>query len=201
MDRFKQCSGKQLPDGFRWQNEPKEWSFQGEQLQVQAPAGADFFVDPLGDAHRDSAPYLYTELTGDFTVVTRADAKMESEFDSACLMLWQDETHWAKVCYEMSYGWPSLVSVVTKGYSDDCNTLMTLAEPPYLRISRYGDTISMHYSLDEKNWYMLRYFRMDLQPTIRVGVVAQSPGGDGCSVWFSGFSVKAEPVTDIRGGV
>ncbi len=201
MDQFKNCSGKRLPDGFAWMNEPEQWRFEQEQLRVEAPAGADFFVDPLGDARRESGPFLYTELTGDFTVVTRVDVKMESEFDSACLMLWQDDSHWAKLCYEMSYGWPSIVSVVTKAYSDDSNTLMTLAEPPYLRISRYGSTVSMHYSLDEKTWYMIRYFRMDLEPTIRVGVVAQSPGGSGCSVWFSGFSVKAEPVVDVRGGI
>ena len=200
MDMFKGRKNRELPDGFRWMNEPEHWSFGDGQLEVRAPEGADFFVDPLGTSVRDSAPFLYTERSGDFTALTRVDAAMQAEFDSACLMVWQNESHWAKLCYERSYGWPSVVSVVTKGFSDDSNTLLTLSDAPYLRISRRGQTIAMHYSMDEKDWYMIRYFHMELSPTVRLGVVAQSPGGEECNVWFSGFTIVDTPVTDIRGG-
>ncbi len=201
MDCFKSVSGKNLPQGFAWMNEPREWVFKQEQLQIQAPAGADFFLDPRGEKPREPAPFLYMEHSGDFTVTTRVDVDMKSEFDSGCLMVWHSREFWAKICYEMSYGWPSIVSVVTKRHSDDSNTLMTLAEPPYLRLTRVGSSLAMHYSLDDKMWYLVRYCSLLMHDTVRIGVAAQSPGGEGCSVWFSGFSVIPEGIGPIRSGI
>lgn len=201
MDRFKGLSGRHCPEHFAWTNEPPNWHFAGDQLQFSVPAGSDYFRDPVGAAPVASAPFLSTAVSGDFTVVTRADADMKAEYDSACLMIYADPTRWAKLCYEFSYGWPSLVSVVTDEVSDDCNSLLTLASPPYLRLSRRGDTVAMHYSVNEKTWYLIRYFRLTLPQEIRVGVVGQSPAGQGCNVWFNGFSLSDQVVADFRSGL
>lgn len=43
-------------------------------------------------------------------------------YDSASVMVMQDMEHWAKACFELTdFGTHAMVSVATKGYSDDAN--------------------------------------------------------------------------------
>lgn len=201
MNLFANHDGKNLSDTWQWINQPDEWRFNdAHELEVTAPPLADFFLDPAGQHVRSSAPFLYTRVDGNFTVSTQVEAEMIDDYDSACLMVMVDDNHWAKVCFENSYKKPTIVSVVTKGTSDDCNSQSLAVNRPYLRLTRNHDCFAFHYSLDGTFWYLVRYFAMEAPQQVKVGVVAQSPVGRGCKTRFIGFNYTDRPVTNLRSG-
>lgn len=201
MNLFEQCHGQKLTPNFLWINQPDSWGFDGDgKLTVLAPPLADFFRDPAGEDVRNSAPFLYTVLKGDFTVSTRVEVDMIEEFDSACIMIMVDDEIWAKLCFEFPYKTPTMVSVVTNGTSDDCNSEKVNEKRPYLRTTRIGNCFAFYYSLDGKKWTRVRYFRMEAPIEIKVGVVAQSPVGNGCKASFDYFEYSPESVENLRSG-
>ena len=197
---FAGLKGKTLPEGFTWLNEPAEWTFTEEGLVVQAEPQTDYFIDPAGTAVKDNGHFLYTLQEGDFTLSTYVRVGMLDDYDAAVMMIMVDDRHWAKLCYEYTYKRPMIVSVVTQGVSDDCNSLAVPETGIYLRITRFGDCFALHYSHDAKWWEMVRYFRLESSGPVKVGVVAQSPTGDGCQVIFKHLNYSPEPVTEIRSG-
>lgn len=199
MNLFDSCSGQSLQAELNWINKPDNWEFDVDQaLVVSAPAAADFFIDPSGETIKSSAPFLYTKVKSDFSVVTRVSVEMKQQYDSGCLMVMADDTHWAKLCFEFFEDYPSILSVVTKNSSDDCISAKVEVTQPYLRIARAGNCFAFHYSLDGKRWELVRYFGLDCPEEIKVGVVAQSPVGDGAQVKFDLFLLADGSSGDIR---
>lgn len=199
MNLFDSCSGQSLQAGLNWINEPDHWEFDADRaLVVSAPAVADFFIDPSGDNVKSSAPFLYTRVKGDFSAVTRVSVEMKQQYDSGCLMFMADDTHWAKLCFEFFADHPSILSVVTKESSDDCISAKAETSQPYLRMARAGNCFAFHYSLDGEQWKLVRYFRLDCPDEIKVGVVAQSPVGDGAQARFDHFLLAEGISGDIR---
>jgi len=76
-----------------------------------------------------------------------------------------------------------IVSVVTRGVSDDANSWVVDGRTVWLRVSRIDHAFAYHASLDGKTWRMIRFFTIDGTPTSgAIGFEAQSPTGDGCVV-------------------
>ncbi|MBW7457592.1 DUF1349 domain-containing protein [Paenibacillus sepulcri] len=201
MNLFENQQGEQSAASFHWINKPESWGFDGDgKLTIIAPPLADFFRDPKGGNARESAPYLYTVLKGDFTVSTRVEVDMIEDFDSACIMFMVDDQNWAKLCFEYPNKIPTMVSVVTKGTSDDCNSETVSVKKPYLRATRFGNCFAFSYSTDGNYWTLVRYFYMDAPAEIKVGVAAQSPAGNGCRTAFDYFEYSPVPVTNLRSG-
>jgi regulation of enolase protein 1 (concanavalin A-like superfamily) len=199
MNLFDKCSGKNLGSDFNWMNEPDEWRFSADNsLIISAPPLADFFQDPAKDSIKESAPFLYTTVKDNFILTTKVDVDMNNKNDSGCLMIMADKNHWAKLCYEDFDNEPSIISVVTKNKSDDCISYAVGKTKPYLRIARYGNSFAFHYSLDAKKWRLVRYFGMVSADELKVGVVAQSPVGEGCTVTFDYFDISPNTDRDIR---
>ncbi len=199
MNVFEGFNGKVLPEGWGWINEPTVWSFdESKALQVSAPSQADFFRDPSGAVIKSSAPFLHTTLQGDFTIWTRVRVNMKQPYDSGCLMVMADDTHWAKVCFEYFENTPSILSVVTRDTSDDCISGAMNASNPYLRVTRAGNCFAFHDSLDGQHWKLARYFGMNVPSQLKVGVVAQSPVGEGCNVTFEALTITNHVPEDIR---
>lgn len=197
---FNSLQTQELPAGFSWLNPPPQWEFSEQGLLVQAARQTDFFRDPAGTEVKGSAHFLHTHLKGDFTLQTWTHAEMLSDYDAGCLMVMVDHKNWAKLCYEFTYKRPMIVSVVTQGVSDDCNSLEVPATGIHLRVTRFDDCFAFHYSYDEKWWEMVRYFRLSVPETVKVGLVAQSPTGNGCTVKFSHLKLSPEPIREIRSG-
>lgn len=198
MDLFKGMNGRRAPENLLWLNEPGEWSFTDNGLAINAPALSDYFNDAESSSISNSAPYLYTYIKGDFEVTTRVDIKMREMFDSGCLMIMSDLNNWAKFCYENWLNEPSIVSVVTRNMSDDCPSLRIGETKPYLKILRSGNCFGFHYSLNSKDWTLIRYFSMNVPEEIKVGVVAQSPTGNGCKVVFEFLNVDFKNIMSAK---
>jgi regulation of enolase protein 1 (concanavalin A-like superfamily) len=188
-----------LISDLKWMNEPCTWSFDDRNaLHISAPAMGDFFINPSGEEVKSSAPFLYTTIQGDFVMTTRVSVEMKEQYDSGCLMVMADDQNWAKLCNEFFAAKRSILSVVTKGDSDDCISGEAGTAKPYLRVARAGDCFAFHYSVDAQNWNLVRYFGMKCLSELKVGVVAQSPIGNGCEVVFEELTFSRQEQKDIR---
>lgn len=187
---------------FQWQNPSSYAVLPQGGIRIAAPAKCDYFKDPAGVHVMASAPYLYLEASGDFTAKVHVSHPFTSVWDAAALMVWENEDHWAKLCFEATdFGTRAVVSVVTNGLSDDANGVNYHWSNVWLQIVRKGDLFGMHYGPDGRNWNMVRYFYLPVSKTLKVGLVAQSPGGPGGEMDFYTFNLENQTVEDIRAGI
>ncbi|QSB16377.1 DUF1349 domain-containing protein [Natronosporangium hydrolyticum] len=194
-----------LPASLTWQETPVSSELRGDAgLAVTASGGTDLFIDPAGGEPTLTAPRLLgSPPPGDFQLSARVGASLATTFDAGVLMVWFDERHWAKLCYELSpAGTPMVVSVVTHGWSDDANGFVVDTDQVWLRISRVGAAWAFHAHTDGESWQLIRYFRLTGPPdtTALVGFEAQSPLGPGCQVTFEEVSFVAQAPGDLRDG-
>ncbi|MER7448600.1 DUF1349 domain-containing protein, partial [Microbacterium sp. NPDC097977] len=122
-------------------------------------------------------------------------------FDAGVLLAWVDDTNWAKLCFERSpAGEVMIVSVVTKGTSDDANGFLVNAPTARLRISRVGNVLAFH-AHDRGEWRFVRAFTLPGAATeLSVGFEVQSPTGDGCTASFADIAFERRTLSDLRNG-
>jgi regulation of enolase protein 1 (concanavalin A-like superfamily) len=177
-------------------------------IVATAPAHTDFYVNPGGPDSTDAASMLNAATLlggpppGDFQFSARITVDFRSPYDAGVLLLWIDEQHWGKLCFEFSpAGEPMVVSVVTRGVSDDANAFVVPARTVWLRVSRIDRVWAYHASTDGSIWQMIRIFSLtDSANGHRIGLEAQSPTGDGCTVTFSEIRYVPERLADLRDG-
>ena len=140
-------------------------------------------------------------VTGDYVLSARVSVDFEATFDAGALMLHVDDRTWAKLCFELSpKRRPMVVSVVTRGVSDDCNSFAVPGESIWLRIARLGPAVAMHASTDGRRWELVRHFSLAEHAEPAIGFESQSPTGDGCIVTFDQVRFDARRLTDLRNG-
>jgi regulation of enolase protein 1 (concanavalin A-like superfamily) len=171
-------------------------------LTVGAGPRTDMFADPGGGEPVLTAPRLLgVPPDGDFQLSAQVRVGFAGSFDAGTLLVWIDEEHWAKLCFEFSpQGQPMVVSVVTRGVSDDANGFTVDGDTMWLRVSRLGGAWAFHGSTDGTMWHFVRFFALPSAGPVRVGFEAQSPVGDGCLVRFERIRFSAERLADLRGG-
>jgi regulation of enolase protein 1 (concanavalin A-like superfamily) len=169
-----------------------------------APPRTDLFVAP-GDVSESSlnAPILVgVPPAGDFQFAAHVTVDFAASFDAGVLLLWANEGHWAKLCFERSpAGEPMIVSVVNRGVSDDANGLVVEGNSAWLRISRVDGVFAFHASRDGARWELVRVFELDAGAAeTSVGFEVQSPMGDGCAVTFERIAFASARLDDLRDG-
>jgi regulation of enolase protein 1 (concanavalin A-like superfamily) len=191
-----------LPMPTGWLTEPLRWSVPDDStLLVVAGPRTDWFADPQGAAPKLNAPALVGEASGDFLLSARVTVDFAAAFDAGVLVLYSDDRAWAKLCFEYSpQHEPMVVSVVTRGVSDDCNSLVVEDSSVWLRIARIGPAFAFHASTDGGDWRFVRHFALDSDGEPAVGFAAQSPTGDGCAARFEQISYEARRLDDLRSG-
>jgi regulation of enolase protein 1 (concanavalin A-like superfamily) len=188
-----------LPVATRWLNEPVAFAQDGNALTIEAGPRTDFFRSPQGDEPTLNAAAFLGPVAGDFTLAARVDVPFASTFDAGALMVWGDEARWAKLCFEFSpQREPMVVSVVTRGVSDDANGSVVDGNAVWLRIARVGPTFAFHSSVDGAWWSFSRHFALD--GDVEIGFVAQSPTGEGCVVRFTDVHFEQRTLADLRDG-
>jgi uncharacterized protein len=192
-----------LPADLEWRREPKEWEVREDgSLSIAAAGRTDLFNDPGTGAGNDTAPAaLFPPPDGAFSLSARVGVAFGSTFDAGVLQEWVRDDIWAKLCFELSpQGQPMIVSVVTRGVSDDCNSVVISAPSVFLRVSQLVHSTAFHYSLDGKSWIFVRHFSLGSIDGLRVGFSSQSPTGPGCRSVFSDVRCTAGALTDLRSG-
>lgn len=190
-----------LPFALTWQIEPVDFSTGHDWLRAEAGAVTDLFVDPETRVEYVNAPRLVGKVVEDFTLAARVSVDFRAAFDAGVLLLWVHEHAWAKLCFEHSaQGRPTVVSVVTRGVSDDCNSFATERGVMWLRLARLGTAYAFHASVDGRQWELIRYFALEADAEPIVGFLVQSPRGTGCAARFEQISFVPTRLGDIRSG-
>ena len=169
-------------------------------MTIGAPARSDRFHDPAGTARQANSPVWLTEVEPPATLVARVRVDFVDTFDAGVLMAYLAADAWAKLCFERAPdGRRMVVSVVTRGRSDDANAFVVEGDAVWLRISALGPAYAFHASLDGRAWDLVRYFGLGARGRPRVGLSAQAPVGAGCAAVFSDVRLTPGVVRDIRG--
>lgn len=194
---------------FQWIN-PSEIKENGERIEIYAPAQSDFFCNngAIGEEGITpeslcNAPFYYTEQAGDFVLTVRVSHAFQDTYDSASVMVMVDMQNWAKACFENTdFGTHAAVSVVTKnGESDDANGCNLDGNTAWLKICRAGNAFSFHYSVDGEHFYMTRFFTLPAGETVKVGMLAQAPVGNGGIRVYEQFRLEQKTVKNLRSGI
>jgi uncharacterized protein len=190
-----------VPASFHWLGAPSAAALEGGALSITAGARTDWFVDPGSGEATLNAPALVGPLAGNFTLSARVETAFRSTFDAGALVLWRDGSTWAKLAFEFSPARePMVVSVVTRGESDDCNSMVVGAAEFWLRVSYLGRAHAFHASSDGQNWQLVRHFCLAAGAPTEVGFEAQSPVGEGCRASFSHIEYSEHTLADLRNG-
>ena len=189
-----------VPFALEWLRPPAEWSAGRHRLVVSAPAQTDWFIDPISARPVRSAPVLVGRPPmGDFTWEAQVVLDGDAMFDAAGLFVQVDDDHWAKLAVEVTAAGPTIVSVVTDSFSDDCNSTVLGQSSARLRLARVGEAIAFHASDDGGRWELVRVFRPSSAAS-RIGFICQAPTGAGCTGSFDAIAFDARSLTDIRDG-
>jgi uncharacterized protein len=178
-------------------------SVDGGTLTLVSGPKSDLFIDPAGDEATRPDAGRWTGLPGDddFTFSARVTVGFASTFDAGVLLLYLSERRWAKLCYEFSpQRKPTVVTVVTRNTSDDSNSFETAGGPLWLRITRSGRVWAFHASVNGAYWQLLRYFTLGEASGARVGFLAQSPAGVGCTAIFDSVTYTSGAPGNLRDG-
>lgn len=190
-----------IPAEFTWVGEPAGVTMEGQVLTLAGSALTDWFIDPGSGTATLNAAAALCSLPGDFQVSARVEVDFASTFDAGAIVLWHEDAHWAKLAFEYSpQRKPMVVSVVTRGESDDCNSIEVASDSIWLRASRIGSAHAFHASHDGQHWQFVRHFRLNATGEARVGFEVQSPTGDGCTARFSDFAYTGATLSDLRDG-
>ena len=194
-----------IPRPLRWHNVPVDFNCDGgSELSIASGAKTDLFFDPAkGTGQKsgvDNAPAVLFEA-GDahFTLSARVEVEFMSTFDAGVLLLRAADSRWAKLCFEYSPAMrPMVVSVVTRGASDDCNSVTIDRSEIYLRVAGLGKALAFHYSTDATVWNLVRHFTLGDAERLSAGFLCQSPTGAGCRCRFSEIRYERRTLSDIR---
>ncbi len=192
---------------FHWMNESHLTETDGK-ITIYAPPKTDFFnyglrLNAAGvpDESVGNAPFYYTEIEGDFVIRAKVSLPFEADYDACALLLMKDENTWGKLCFEQSdFGTKAVVSVVTQVRSDDANGCNIEGGSVWLQAARVGHYFAFHYSLDGERFDMTRLFYLEADQPLKVGLVAQSPIGEGGPRHFEHLSIEQRSVENLRQG-
>ena len=189
-----------VPFALEWLLPPADCDAEPARLRVGAPAQTDWFIDPISARHVRTAPVLVgLPPSGDYTWEAHVVLDGDDMFDAAGLFVYDDDDHWAKLAVEVTAAGPTIVSVVTDTFSDDCNSTVLAQSSAWLRLARVGDAIAFHASDGSGRWELVRVFRPP-NAAPRIGFVCQAPTGAGCTGSFDAIAFNARSLSDIRDG-
>ena len=193
---------KAIPGEPSWLNSPVDFKIEnGETLTITAAKSTDWFIDPFEGRSFASAPMLLFEPAADFVLSAKVTVAFRTKWDAGALFVYVNGATWAKLALELSPDKrPTLVTVVTRGVSDDCNSFAIEGTSVYLQVARRGDAVVFFASTDGRAWKVLRVFNLGSTKGLRAGFEAQSPAGDGATAVFSEIRYAPKRIADIYTG-
>ena len=191
-----------LPGPLRWHGIPQQWELAPDaSLTITAGERTDWFIDPDTGKAIDNAPALLMSVHEPCMLTALVEVDHAATFDAGVLAIYQSSQVWAKLCLELSpQGQVTVVSVVTRGTSDDCNSFPVATNSAYLRLAKLDRAYAFHYSADGTRWDLIRYFTLDESPKAEIGFLVQSPTGKGCTARFREVGYRPHRLKDIRSG-
>ena len=171
-------------------------------IELTAGPVSDLFFEP-GTGRMETSAAIVGTVVDDlqFQFSARVSADLRATFDGGVLLVRPDSSHWGKICLEQDpKGVPTAVSVVTREVSDDANGWPLGGTEAWLRISRDYETFAFHVSANGVTWDLLRLFSLPASGPVEVGLLSQSPTGQGCVSRFSDIAYTPTALADNRDG-
>ncbi|WP_245487724.1 DUF1349 domain-containing protein [Mesorhizobium sp. M4A.F.Ca.ET.022.05.2.1] len=173
-------------------------------VRLRANAHTDWFFAPSGKSRVANVTRVVREIDEQhFALSARVSVEFASPYDAGAIFIECDDNNWAKIAFEFSAARkPTIVSVVTRGTSDDSDGPRHFGEHVWLRAYCDGETIAFHFSEDGKYWNFLRWFTLpgvERRP-VRIGLGVQSPTGEGTTAVFSDVQLCVAKISDLRNG-
>lgn len=177
----------------------------GTTLRFRANEKADFFCDPDEKISSNTAPILLKEIdnTKPFTLTAKVRPEFTATglFNAAVLYIYANDTFWQKLCFEQDErGNHRIVTVRTQGTSDDNNHDVVAQDEVYLRIFSDTRTVAFYYSVDKKNWIMVRLYKNNYPERVFVGISNQCPRDKSSYSLFEELTLSTDHVSNIRMG-
>ncbi len=174
-------------------------------IRITASEGTDFFIDPVGKLTKTNAQVLFTEIdnTKPFTFSARIKPGFTEDgvYNQGNLMVLGNDTLWQKICFEQDErGKHRVVTVRTVGTSDDNNHDVIAQDFIYYKISSDTHIIGSYYSLDGKEWQLVRLYKNNYPKNLLVGFSSLAPRKGECVCEFSELSKFTNNVSDFRLG-
>lgn len=185
-----------MDKSLKWYCEPSNWKINGDRncLELKTDAGTDYWQKTGYGFEVDNGHFLFTEVEGDFTLMTKVDFYPVNQYDQAGLMVRLSKNCWLKTSVEYENDEPAkLGAVVTNnGYSDwavqnfppDMNSIT-------LRIIRKDADYTVEF-FDKDEWKLLRLAHLmeDEGKGIKAGLYACSPKGSGYRAEFEYLTIE-----------
>lgn len=170
-----------------------------DRIVLKAVPHSDLIADPTNGQITANAGFLAVPITGDFTIRAKISHRFLSLYDAGCLLAYENESLWAKVCFECSSPEThTAVSVMTNGLSDDSNAADIPEYHHWFQLARKGATIAVHRSNNGIDWIFVRILSLAFSETVQVGFLAQSPLGEGGDFFFDNYQILRQAPVDMR---
>ncbi len=182
---------------MEWYNEPPSWQDQDGIIQVTTGSKTDFWRKTHYGFIRDNGHFYFRPVAGNFVTEVKISGQYRDLYDQAGVMVRLDALHWLKCGIEYVGGVQQASVVVTRDYSDW--SVVPLPQNPaaiWLRVSRHGDALEIHYSLDGQAYTMLRLAYLTLEERLQVGLMCCSPDGSGFDVTFQEWKLRIEDIIE-----
>jgi len=190
------------PD-YHWLNEPPEWTQEGTQLTIRTAGQVDFWRNTFVDYIEDSAHFYYELVEGDFVAKVRFSGEYRDQYDQAGLVIREDAQNWLKCGVEIvNRTWTKdyhyrgsahlIMAGLTSGGWSEWSTLPQLPENPawvWFRVTREGKTIFVDYSLDDREYTILKLCALPHAGALMVGRYAAAPTGEGFIARFDPYEL------------
>lgn len=184
-------------DKMQWFNEPEKWEVKNNTLNMEVTPKSDYWRVSHYGFTVDDAPFYYATYGGEFEVKVKITGNYKTRFDQMGLMLRIDSERWIKAGVEFVDNKFNISAVVTDKKSDW--SVLQLEKTPsfvWIKAVRRLDAVEFFYSLDDKNYIMIRNAPFQDNIPVMVGLMAASPDGDGFNAKFENFKVTQLP--DMR---
>jgi regulation of enolase protein 1 (concanavalin A-like superfamily) len=186
-----------IPKWLKWEIKPRNYFQDNKSITLFSGEKTDMFRDPNVTYNTDNAPKLLFKADSNFVFSAAIEHAFISKWDGGAIVLKADSLNWVKCCFEKDYtGARRIVTVVTKGISDDCNSVKLSKNKVYFKMAKAGNVITLYYSETGTKWYLIRHFTFDSTQNLHVGLLAQSPTGKDCKVKFSELKYQVKKIKD-----
>lgn len=175
-----------------WLNPPPTWHEDDRRLAVSSAGRTDFWRKTHDGGIRDSGHFYHQTVEGDFELQLKVSGAYTALYDQAGAMVRVDETTWMKCGIELLNGVQQASVVVTRDFSD-WSVIAMPNDPPslWLRIRRHDQTLEVEYSVDGRDYRLMRQAHLPMGASVEVGMMCCSPTGEGFTTTFEDFAVRA----------
>lgn len=169
-------------------------------IKLTSAGKTNLFNSPGGNYSVQNAPMVLFKPDSNFILRAKITAKLKEVYDVASLVIFQDENLWAKLCFENSVDKEAtVVSVVTRDFSDDCNSVKISEDYIYFVIAKKGDEFSFHYSTDGIKWDLVRHFKLKCEnKKLMLGFAAHCSRGEKFTAEFSDIYYSEKTLKKMR---